>query len=456
MDKNYYVIENDGEASPKSFFVMGMTSKSVEDETIGQFGTGNKYGLAAVLRFQDNITITTGLKRLKFSLQEEKFRGKTCKMVYVKVGRKTVPAGFTSEIGVLNWDLASGIRELICNAIDEGGYRFFTADTISGKKGKTRVFLPAIEGVKNYFEQVLDKTFTFNRKAVFQNDHGIAYEKQPGSDASVFRKGVRVYTNKVNSVYDYDLFDVAVGEDRSSSLWDVRWELQKLLDDAPVHAKKKILKLLREDHECLEECSALDHCTPSSDWAMALEDAVIVTPEEAKLYRDHLVSFDPFVLPLSWVGYLSKREEVLTIESVLSKQSLKGWEDVCLNAYDEEIIEEAVSILHRAGYDIVRNDVIVANNNQSDILGSYLEGEIYINLKAVRGGLDLTLETLAEELFHKMSKAYDNTREFQTFLIRQALYHVKQRLFLEDLYGRKNERTVCGPSREGGSEDQGE
>ncbi len=150
--KKYRCIENTGEVDIRGFYVMGMSSKTDDPDTIGQFGTGNKYGITAILRSGNEVTIYSGSKKIKFTKKAVDFRGQSFEQVVIQLDGVDIESGMTVEMGKLSWTFEQGLREIISNAIDEGKMKISEVDKITSKKGVTRIFIKNTIGVSDFFK----------------------------------------------------------------------------------------------------------------------------------------------------------------------------------------------------------------------------------------------------------------------------------------------------------------
>lgn len=142
----YLKIENPGVAPEEAFTLLGASTKRGGDNsaTIGKFGTGNKQGIAVLLRNQIAPVVFAGNLKMEFGTRKQKvndgLRDTEFNRVYVKFGGKdrsgvtrttTEDLGFVLEHGSEDWggsDLA--LREFVSNSIDraveEGESRFLS------------------------------------------------------------------------------------------------------------------------------------------------------------------------------------------------------------------------------------------------------------------------------------------------------------------------------------------
>jgi len=95
---------------------MGISSKRGDEEKIGFFGSGNKYSIALLLREKIPFKIFSGEKEVKFTTDTVMFRGQT----YEQIRINGEPTSLTTSMGP-DWEPWFAIREMYCNAVDEGG-----------------------------------------------------------------------------------------------------------------------------------------------------------------------------------------------------------------------------------------------------------------------------------------------------------------------------------------------
>jgi hypothetical protein len=152
MATAYLKIENPGTAPAEAFTLLGASTKreSTNSGTIGKFGTGNKHGVAVLLRAGLEPQIFCGNLKLGFTTRPQQMddglRVHTFNRVVVQYGGKTATGqsrtgtedlGFVLEHGATDWlstDLA--LREFVSNAIDravEEGEAAFLANWLQAK-----------------------------------------------------------------------------------------------------------------------------------------------------------------------------------------------------------------------------------------------------------------------------------------------------------------------------------
>lgn len=130
----YLKIENPGVAPPESFTLLGASTKrgATGDATIGKFGSGNKHGVAVLMRHKLSPVVFGGTLKMEFGVRKQGMDTGLSKhefeRVVVKYGGKdasgtnrssTEDLGFVLEYGATDWlgiDLA--LREFVSNSID--------------------------------------------------------------------------------------------------------------------------------------------------------------------------------------------------------------------------------------------------------------------------------------------------------------------------------------------------
>lgn len=128
-------IENIGVCPPEGFTVLGVSlaHTSANPGVIGQFGSGNKHGVAVLLRNDLSPVVFAGTLRLEFGTRPQVVSDtqatKEFSRVVVKYGgndpvtgasrSSTEDLGFVLDYGRQDWDeVALALREFVSNAID--------------------------------------------------------------------------------------------------------------------------------------------------------------------------------------------------------------------------------------------------------------------------------------------------------------------------------------------------
>lgn len=200
------IFRNPGTIDIRAIKTFGLTSKA-DEEKIGRFGTGLKYGTAVIARHGGLLKINTGGKCFEIGTRKDEFRGS--EVHTVTMNGEDLP--FTTDLG-RDWEPWMAFRELYANAMDEGGTisRSDTAQDACGEETLISVDLDAFEAI--FFS--MDEHFIDPNDEPFYSSPLIdVYE---GKSLFVFYKGVAVMKLKDPAKYRYNLKGyVDLTEDRT-------------------------------------------------------------------------------------------------------------------------------------------------------------------------------------------------------------------------------------------------
>ena len=216
---NYLKISNKGILDIEALTLLGASSKRGDDTKIGQYGSGNKFALAYLLRNNYEVTILAGNFQIFLTTRRKKFRDKEFDIILVNNKETSI----TTEFGK-DWTLGQAIRELYCNAIDEGEHIMEFVKDINNEPNKTSFYIKSREEINNYVSN-FNEYFAENKKVLFECPYGKILEKT-GTNLNLYRKGVRCMETNKQSTYDYDLSDVLIDENR---LVKFNWQIPSLI-----------------------------------------------------------------------------------------------------------------------------------------------------------------------------------------------------------------------------------
>jgi len=268
----YLKIENVGVCPPEGFTVLGVSlaDTSTNEGVIGQFGSGNKHGVAVCLRNELAPIVFAGTLKMEFSSRPQTVSDnqaiKEFGRVVVKYGgtdpltgasrSSTEDLGFVLDYGKQDWnDVALALREFVSNAIDGSirewgdwsGVKIEVVEEsqVRAKKDFTRVFLPLSAEVLEFYNNLGKWFLHFSEpeslgKAILPKKNRNLGDRKA---AVIYRRGVRVRefeANNTESLFDYNLNDLTIDESRKASDWDVQHHCGKALGNAD----KEILGML--------------------------------------------------------------------------------------------------------------------------------------------------------------------------------------------------------------------
>lgn len=201
----YLKISNNGELDIRLVALMGGTTKANDKYKIGQFGTGLKYTLAFLFRNNLEFKIIVGDHEVKIHLEKEEIRGETFEIICINGQRTSI----TTKMGE-DWEAWMIVRELWCNALDEGGAERELTEDITGEKGKTCFYIQADRQIADVIKN-WNKYFIHNNEPIFSKG---AYKVYPGGNTLRFYKnGVLIFENdKQPALYSYDISNADINE----------------------------------------------------------------------------------------------------------------------------------------------------------------------------------------------------------------------------------------------------
>jgi hypothetical protein len=475
-------IENPGVASSDAFTVLGVSLASTNSNpgVIGQFGSGSKHSVALLLRSGIKPIVFAGSLKLEFSTRpqivSDSQATKHFERVVVKYGgtdpvsgssrSSTEDLGFVLDFGRLDWDdVAMALREFVSNAIDrsireDGDWSGVTVEIVNesqvrAKAGNTRIFVPLTAEVLAFYNN-LEKWFLhFGEpeslgKAILPKANRNMGERKA---AVIYRRGVRVRefeSSDTESLFDYNLDDLAIDESRKASDWDVRHHAGKALADAETSTLAILFEqLLNSEKQYWEFGFDLYSLQPSyhekaevitrrqEAWQKAFD---LIAGEESVLSgkgtADQLErkGFTPVVAPENLIS-AANTYGVRTSVSVLSADELSGreitsptpdaqaavdfvWrliaETGLTNGKQKPEVRSFTSILDAGvmlnGY--YRDEIVYINRDLGDF-GSLVGGSNSLS--------DRLIKVALEEIAHYATNgATDNSRDFQDYVLEVA------------------------------------
>lgn len=280
------VFENDGEIDPRLITLMGVNIKE-KNNAIGYFGTGLKYAIACLLRWNDRIIIQSGQSEFHFTYEPSRIRDTDINIITMRSKLGSLQLGFTTELGK-NWKPWMIYRELWCNMQDEPSARMYeTAITMVPQLDKTRVIVDGPSIMQAYAER--DK-WVLNRDTVplIHKDDALEIYDTPSN--TIFYRGIVVQWNSNASRYLYNILShVYLTEDRVAPSWATDPIIvQSVASMKNENIIKNVLLAGADDLE--RRFSYGRENTPSFVWEQAAQDLlenhpIAVNPSVREMYK---------------------------------------------------------------------------------------------------------------------------------------------------------------------------
>lgn len=408
----YLKIQNDGLLDIRLVALMGGTTKANDKYKIGQFGTGLKYTLAFLFRNNLDFKIYVGEQEVKIGLDVENIQGERFEIIRINGERTSI----TTRMGE-DWQSWMIVRELWCNALDEGSAcRDICYDT-KGEKGKTTFFIQVdkqIDDVLNHW----DKYFIHNLEPLFENNRLAIYPSS--GHMCIYKQGVLIHEEKeTKTLFRYDVKDATINE-----LREFRGSVAYAIHDCLTNANQKVAEYLLENiSEEYYEGDRMDwHYWNkfSPAWREVIGNNKLITKlvfEKIKA-RGGEIPENIIIVPQGLYVELTKQFEGISAVRTTS-EGAAFYED-----YDEKVenrIKQAITILEHAGYNMhpelefrygwFENKTVLADVNLKEKI-------VRISSTLLNTSLFEVTVILVEENEHFNTSFRDCSREFQTHFIK--------------------------------------
>ncbi len=476
----YLKIENIGVCPPEGFTVLGVSLADTSDNqgVIGQFGSGNKHGVAVCLRNNVVPVVFCGTLRLDFFTKPQTVAdskaSKDFARVCVKYGgtdpvtgvnrSATEDLGFVLDYGKQDWnEVALALREFISNAIDRsirehGDWRSVKIEIVDdsrvrAKRDHTRMFLPLTPEVLDFYNNLgrwflhFSEPESLDKSILPKKNRNLGDRKA----AVIYRRGVRVRefeSSDTESLFDYNLDNLTIDEARKASDWDVRHHCGQALASADKDVLAILFSHLLNSHEPAWEFTFDTYALqPSYRDNADEEDRKRRNWQEAFVQvagNTAVLTGEGTVKQLEGKGYraiqapdgiinAAARYGVQTPAQVLSNDELSGR----LITEPTESAQATVDFIWRT---VESCDL---NNGKSKppvkcfasildggamLNGYYRDGVVFINRDLAPADLsdvgqlsDRLLHVALEEVAHFVTGATDNSRDFQNYLLELAV-----------------------------------
>jgi hypothetical protein len=407
----YLKIQNDGLLAEELLFLMGGTTKRDDEYKIGKFGTGLKYSMSFLLRNNIDIKVFVGEKEISIETKPVVVRDTVFDVVMVN-GRDTA---ITTSMGH-DWTYWMIIRELWCNALDEGGaVRGETGDLI-GEDGKTTFYIQLVPEIKNVVDN-WGNYFLHETECLHETPSFAIYPA--GDYLQLFKNGVLIHENKEEkSVFRYDIKNAEINELREYKGY-LSYDLGVLVSQLP---ERLIHKFLADVEGKFEE--DLDYMSWRANfgeaWTKALGNAKVIDRETLKEIQKRQVNIDTshvIAIPKGLFNKLS--EKYPSVSAVRTASEVGSFFEIDDPITTRQIIK-GLAILESCGYYIdpeLKWSVGVFGKGTTlariDIEGKH----IMFSEKLSGQSLFNIVSTIIEENEHYKTGMSDETREFQQHFI---------------------------------------
>jgi len=398
---------NEGQLDPRAISLLGASTKRGDDATIGMFGSGFTYSIAYLLRNNIDFYIFSGEKEIRVSTKKEDFREKSFEVIYVD-GEKT---SITTDTGP-TWQIQDVVRELYCNALDEPEFSFETnVLSPSGQKGYTNIFIEQTNNVGNMLKD-WKEYFCENLMVLDETLYGQIL--LPNTIPKLYYKGIWCSEILGNHKYSYNSPHFEINESRKADSWKAVSVISRILGSiSDVRLIKQIIQTGHyEQYQMYLRTAPL---SPSWEEELRKYDGKIVTSGIKALLSSE-ESIGCICLEENFAAMICRRFKIEMFGKDVRGRNYKPG-----GITTEQLIRinHILSSLTATGYNIpfeIQGGQF--SDNRIIALADCSQQKIILNSQCIDQQTDIELaSTLLEEYFHIRENLYDETREFQTFLL---------------------------------------
>lgn len=418
----YLKISNSGLIEIEALSLVGASTKRGDNSQIGMFGSGNKYAISYLLRNGIAPEIYSGMEKISIETKQHSLRDENFDVMYIN-GEKT---SITTQMGH-HWKLWMAIREIYANAIDEGVVDFCEVDALIPKEGETHFYIPMNDHVSDMMFNI-DDYFSKDKKVLFECEHGKILKKH-SSKSCIYRKGILCYESNYESIFDYDLPNVPINEDRMVNyewyIWEEMYKVFFRCDNTAI-----IRSLLNEGmgdrmiESNISSVSTLSTTYINDAWDEVLEGKDICPKNMGGYVKDSEKPKTFFLASKLYNALIKVLKKDKTPPS-FKRDSRAGF--YTLIEDDENLVNKmipAIDFFADVKFKIPYK-IKFANFIDSDVYGCADNDTILLSPKNIDKGIHFTINTIIEEYIHLKTGAGDETRAFQDAAINVLITYMK-------------------------------
>lgn len=409
----YIKIQNKGLLDMRLIALMGGTTKANDQYKIGQWGSGLKYTLAWLIKNNLSFHVFIGETKVEISTETEEIRDEVFEIICIDGKRTSV----TTQMGGDAWTEWMIIRELWCNALDEGGESREITTDVSGKEGSTTFYIQASPALMDVWNNWGD-FFLHDSEPMFESTD---YRVYPSSGClKLYKQGVLIHEDQSQkSLFRYDIRNAEINELREFK-GSVNFEIVKALSDA----NEKVISYFFEninDADLYEARMDYDwYVGFSKKWSETLGKAKIIHEKAMDKMRGRGLNVDKsdyIVVPEKVYKFLTKKFD--GIGALRTVSGLHEFFEVH-NPNLELKIKSGLAILESCGYFIhpeLRFIFGVFGDKKVIAQINIDEKVIMVSESLVNRPMFDVLTMIIEENEHFNTGYEDETRAFQQHFI---------------------------------------
>lgn len=387
---NYVVFRNKGEMDMRAVTIMGMSAKA-KDNAIGYFGTGLKYAISILLRYEQEIVIYSGQKKYTFKRKAANFRGKEFDVIMMN--NKELP--FTTEYG-RNWKMWQAFRELWCNTVDEDGEVTQSHTAPRPANGYTYIIVKG----KSFQEVYNDRGMYILLSEPFLKDEEV--EVHNGASHSIFYRGIKVHDCR-HTLYTYNIVgNMELTEDRTVQyFWHPRMRIMRCV-------------LRSNDAEFIRTVLTAPEGSYEAEFDFTDNSEATIPPGETfiEVARE---------LEVRKSGEFNRSAFAKVKDYLHSTRSGEPKPVSNLSRLQQAQFDRAKEFCNRMGFDVDAYQIVVTDDMGFSTLGLAEGGKIFVSVRAFSMGVKKLAGVMIEEYLHLRKGFADESREFQNYLLEKIV-----------------------------------
>jgi len=410
----YLKIQNSGVLDIRLVALMGGTTKSNNEYKIGQFGTGLKYTLAYLIRNNVDFKIFTGENQVNITTEKEVISNTDFNIICINGSRTSI----TDRMGT-EWSAWMIVRELWCNALDEGGSLREETELAVGEQDKTTFYIQITPEIKEVIDNWSDY-FIHDQEPIFSSNETAIYNG--GLDLRIYKQGVLIKRIKnKKSLYAYDLKSASINELREFN-GSVNNVIFRCLKNADGKTITHFLENCTENHyEGSEEMDYNWYESFGPEWKKTIGQGKLIHKEAVKSIQDRGVNIDlTGIVVVPKKVYESLTSQIEGIGALRVSAKIKEFFETYSSESDEKV-KQALVILEECGYNFSPELKFIYGVFGDKCIRAQVNldsKEVYISENILELSLFEVVSVLIEENEHFKTGFEDHTREFQTHFLR--------------------------------------
>lgn len=436
--KRYIKMSNTGEIENNAFKLIGASSKRNDKTKIGFFGSGLKYGMAFLLREKIDFYIFSGEDKVEVTTRPVSHREQEFNVIQVN-GEDT---SMTTEMGP-KWTHWGAVREIYCNAVDEGEEKITIVDEteVVAEAGRTIFYVELTSELTKIVDN-WDNYFSKDRKDIvykheFGNRAGTIFWSKPGVDTNdfvIYRKGIQCHMSpRKPSCFHYDFPWIEINESREiDSMYNFENRLVKFFaEEADSDTLQILLSKMDAGVAKFEFELSWSHIYNNINvrtWTEACKGKTLVPAEIAGWYAEIIERKgreNYWMLPGDMVARIRRLAKDINVMG----ENMDGYQFCKIEPTDKQafLLKEVMGFFEESGHPAADYTVEIVMFDDSSIDGHAKDNTLYISDHVFNSGRKKIAEVIYFQCEQLRTSYGRNSMEMKSHLVRQVISHMEEK-----------------------------